>query len=89
MEWKPIDLLPKNGKNAVSALASTDGGPNRMTEIESKNDECGAKTNIGASFDDTWRPEIFIRWNDPANNMPRIAHDVNTWTDLQSQSIHF
>lgn len=80
-----FNWLPKNGKNAVSALARTDGGPNATTVIESKNDECGAKTKIGASFDVTWRPVTFIRWNDPATNIPRIVHDANTWTNLRGR----
>lgn len=46
-----ITLLPSIGNVAVSCLAKTDGGPHNITEIESKNDECGANTNIGASFD--------------------------------------
>lgn len=63
-------------------MARTDGEPNKMTAIESKNDECGAKAKIGASFDVTWRPDTFIRWNDPAKNIPRNAHDANIWTNL-------
>lgn len=55
------NLLPKNGSDAVSALAKTDGGPNKTTEIESKNDECGANTKIGASFADACRPVTFTR----------------------------
>lgn len=53
-----------------------------ITAIESKNDECGAKAKMGASFDDTWRPDTFTRWNEPTKNIPRIAHDANTWTNL-------
>lgn len=44
-----------------------------MTDIESKNDECGANTKIGASFDVAWRPVTFTWWNDPKKNMPYIA----------------
>lgn len=53
--------LPKSGNVAVSAFAKTDGGPNTTTMIESKNDEWGANTKIGASFDVAWRPVIFTR----------------------------
>lgn len=46
-----MTLLPSRGIEAVSCLAKTDDGPLNITAIESKNDECGANTNIGASFD--------------------------------------
>lgn len=54
-------LLPKNGNDAVSAFAKTDGGPNKTTMIESKNDEWGANTKIGASFEVAWRPVTLTR----------------------------
>lgn len=78
-------LLPKNGNDAVSALAKTDGGPNNTTEIESKNDEWGAKTKIGASFDVAWRPVIFTWWNEPKNHMPYIVRAANIWITLKSE----
>lgn len=70
-------LLPKNGIAAVSALAKTDNGSSRTTTSESKRDECGAKTNIGASCLVARRPIIFTLWNELAIYMPRIVRPVS------------
>lgn len=82
--WLSKNSLPKNGSDAVSAFAKTDGGPNNTTAIESKNDECGANAKIGASFDVAWRPVILIRWNDPKKYMPYIQCAANICTTLKT-----
>lgn len=48
---KKTNVLPKNGIVAASALATAAGRPlATIATIESKNDECGATTSIGATF---------------------------------------
>lgn len=81
------NILPKNAKDAVSALAKTQHGtvPTEIGTIESKNDECGATTTIGASLDAAGAPINFILWNEPATNMPRMDIAVKLWICLDGQ----
>lgn len=78
------NILPKNAKADVSIFAKTQHGtaPTEIGTIESKNEECGATTTIGASFGDAGVPINFRLWNEPTTNIARMDIAVKLWNFL-------
>lgn len=80
------DILPKNGIDAVSPLATIDGPPIYTIAKLSINDECGANATTGAITLVDCFPITFKR-KPPAMNIHRIRRAATIFSTLYVQYI--